>query len=212
MSKHVATELEAGRELKIEVSCNNYSPIKAKPSCNNINGNDDDNNNNGNHSSLHNEEDISLSTVYDVQLKSSNQNQENIIKNEMNTSTNIDQTSMSTKTTTTTTTTTDLFSLFFYEVNQIIHARLTLCELTLNNLQLSSSSSSSNNNNNNNMKTRPTIQTVAIMNGLPLEDIPAFYSVLVYLAMIIHPNNCSSLIDICLNATADALNHVGLVL
>ncbi|VDP06830.1 unnamed protein product [Schistosoma curassoni] len=131
----------------------------------------------------------------------------------MNTSINIDQTSMSTKTTTTTTTTTDLFSLFFYEVNQIIHARLTLCELTLNNLQLSSSSSSSNNNNNNNnMKTRPTIQTVAIMNGLPLEDIPAFYSVLVYLAMIIHPNNCSSLIDICLNATADALNHVGLVL
>ncbi|RTG82801.1 vacuolar protein sorting-associated protein 35 [Schistosoma bovis] len=213
LSKHVATELEAGRELKIEVSCNNYSPIKAKPSCNNINGNDDDNNNNnnGNHSSLHNEEDISLSTVYDVQLKNSSQNQENIIKNEMNTSINIDQTSMSTKTTTTTTTT-DLFSLFFYEVNQIIHARLTLCELTLNNLQLSSSSSSSNNNNNNNMKTRPTIQTVAIMNGLPLEDIPAFYSVLVYLAMIIHPNNCSSLIDICLNATADALNHVGLVL
>ncbi|CAH8626206.1 unnamed protein product [Schistosoma rodhaini] len=212
LSKHVANELEAGRELKIEVSCNNYSPIKAKTSCNNINGNDD-NNNNGNHSSLHNEEDISSSTVSDVQLKNSDQNQEKIIKNEMNvtipssytTSTNIDQTSMSAALSTkTTTTTTDLFSLFFYEVNQIIHARLTLCELTLNNLQLSSS--------NNNMKTRPTIQTVALMNGLPLEDIPAFYSVLVYLAMIIHPNNCSSLIDICLNATADALNHVGLVL
>ncbi|VDQ15192.1 unnamed protein product [Trichobilharzia regenti] len=97
---------------------------------------------------------------------------------------------------------TDLFSLFFVEVSQLIHTRLALCELTYKNMQMSCC----------NMKNRPTIQTVAALNGLPLEDIPAFYSALVYLAMILRPNNCAPLIDICLNATADSLHHVGLSL
>ncbi|CAH8541091.1 unnamed protein product [Schistosoma turkestanicum] len=214
LSKHVATELEAGRELKIEVSHNHYSPINKKKTFHNNNNNINGNENHGNGSSSnHSDEDINLSTCHDDQSTTNSNNQEEkihemdtITASTVATSTDINAPSTAnhrlSTTTTPATTTTDLFSLFFYEINQIIRTRLTLCELTLNNLQLASS----------NMKTRPTLQTAAMMNGLPLEDIPAFYSVLVYLVMIIRPNNCSSLIDICLNATADALNHIGLVL
>ncbi|KAH8873772.1 Vacuolar protein sorting-associated protein 35A [Schistosoma japonicum] len=198
LSKHVATELEAGRELKIEVSCNNHSLPKDNyfHNKNNING---DKNCNG---SAHNEENISPSSSPPHGDQSNGINQDLTLKHEIRTTTTTTPITAGVDAPSTpTTTTTDLFSLFFYEVSQIIHARLTLCELTFNNMQMSS-----------NLKSRPTIQSAAMMNGLPLEDIPSFYSVLVYLAMILRPNDCSSLIDVCLNATADALQHVGLVL
>ncbi|CAH8617510.1 unnamed protein product [Heterobilharzia americana] len=189
LSKHAATELEAGRELKIQVSCNNYSPMKGTSLRNhNNNANGDENMNNP----TNNEEITSQSVCHADELKNSDQRDKS--EDRLKTANNAEASA-------TETTTTDLFSLFFVEVSQLIHTRLTLCELTYNNLQMSCG-----------MKNRPTIQTAAMINGLPLEDIPAFYSALVYLAMIIRPNNCASLIDICLNATADALHHVGLVL
>ncbi|CAH8863321.1 unnamed protein product [Trichobilharzia szidati] len=211
LSKHAAAELEAGRELKIQVSCNNnnnsYSPIKEDAlrhhhtdESNHTNG-DEGVNTSSSSSSANNEQEEGEDTSPSVLPVAAQ------LSDEMQAINSIAETTDTTKTTNnnnsnTTPAITDLFSLFFVEVSQLIHTRLALCELTYKNMQMSCC----------NMKNRPTIQTVATLNGLPLEDIPAFYSALVYLAMILRPNNCAPLIDICLNATADSLHHVGLSL
>ncbi|CAH8830434.1 unnamed protein product [Trichobilharzia szidati] len=219
LSKHATAELEASYNNNHNNN-NSYSPIKEdalhhhQPDKSNHTNGDEGVNTSPSSSSVNNEQEEkgeeekdtspSVLPVADELSRSTELN------DEMQANNSIAETTDTTETTTTnnnnnsntTPVITDLFSLFFVEVSQLIHTRLALCEFTYENMQMSCC----------NMKNWPTMQTVATSKGLPIEDILALYSALVYLAMILRPNNCAPLIDICLNATADSLHHVGLSL
>ncbi|CAL8082778.1 unnamed protein product [Calicophoron daubneyi] len=92
-----------------------------------------------------------------------------------------------------------LFSIFFNEVNQLLDARISLSEEMVAN----------EGHGNKNPESRQALINAIAANGLPLEDFPAIYIALVYLAMVLYPKNSEALVDACLNATADRLIHVG---
>ncbi|KAF5400990.1 Vacuolar protein sorting-associated protein 35 [Paragonimus heterotremus] len=85
----------------------------------------------------------------------------------------------------------DLFTVFFDGLGSILDSRLTLSERAVEDTNTDSRSSMS-----------------VMSNGLPPEDIPAMYSSLVHLAMVLFPETSSALVDACLNSVAKLLERL----
>ncbi|KAA3671652.1 vacuolar protein sorting-associated protein 35, partial [Paragonimus westermani] len=85
----------------------------------------------------------------------------------------------------------DLFTVFFDGLCSILKSRLTLSERAVEDTNTDNHSSMS-----------------IMNNGLPPEDIPAMYSSLVHLAMVLFPNTSSALVDACLNSVAKLLERL----
>ncbi|KAF6775203.1 hypothetical protein AHF37_05852 [Paragonimus kellicotti] len=85
----------------------------------------------------------------------------------------------------------DLFTVFFDGLGSILDSRLTLSERAVEDTSTDSRSSMS-----------------VMSNGLPSEDIPAMYSSLVHLAMVLFPDTSSALVDACLNSVAKLISPV----
>ncbi|KAG5448184.1 Vacuolar protein sorting-associated protein 35 [Clonorchis sinensis] len=92
---------------------------------------------------------------------------------------------------------TALFTLFFDGLCDLIEARIRLSRMG-SETQIPSG--------------RHALINLATLHGLPPEDIPAMFSSLVYLAMVLYPKQSPSLVDICLKATADSLEQLGISL